>query len=83
MPPKAPETLPPVCCCSGHPTITVLAEHLVADFRYLPKARVLAALVEAHRRCESMGLPYFDLLRTVELMTRQNLTLQGRFDGPV
>jgi hypothetical protein len=69
------ETPPPVCCCSGHPSITVLADHLIADFPHLAKAHVLAVLVEAHRTCESVGLPYYDLLRTVELMTRQNLTV--------
>ena len=70
------ETPSPVSCCSGHPSITVLADHLVADFRQLGTARVLAALVEAHRTCESIGLPYVDVLRTVELMTRHNLSDQ-------
>jgi hypothetical protein len=63
----------PVSCCVGHPSLSVLADHLVADFRQLGTAHVLAALVDAHRTCESIGLPYVDLLRTVELMTRQNL----------
>lgn len=71
------DTPPPVSCCSGHPTISVLADHLVSDFRHLATARVLAALVDAHRTCESFGLPYSDVLRTVELMTRQNLADQG------
>jgi hypothetical protein len=72
-PRAAGETPLPASCCSGHSSISVLADHLVADFRQLGTARVLAALVDAHRTCESIGLPYVDVLRTVELMTRQNL----------
>jgi hypothetical protein len=67
------ETPSPTSCCAGHSSITVLADHLVSDYRQLGTARVLAALVDAHRNCEGIGLPYVDILRTVELMTRHNL----------
>jgi hypothetical protein len=75
-PREARDTPPPVSCCTGHPSITVLADHLVSDYRRLGTARVLGALVEAHRTCEGIGLPYVDVLRTVELMTRHNLADQ-------
>lgn len=61
-------------CCAVHPTINVLAEHLILDFPDLGANQVLAALIDAHRACDSVGIPYFEVLETIEVVTRHVLT---------
>lgn len=60
-------------CCPEHPTISILADHLVRDYPQRAAEQVLSVLVEVHRSCTTVDLPFFDVLDTVEQMARQLL----------
>lgn len=61
-------------CCAVHPSISVLAAHLIADFPQLAANHVLSVVIDAHRACDSIGIPYFEVLGFVEAMARHSLT---------
>jgi hypothetical protein len=61
-------------CCPSHPTLQRLTEHLVIAFPTVTPQRIVEAVVDAARGSSSVKLDDDELVATVELLARHNLS---------